>query len=285
MVELADTRDLKSRELKSSCGCKSRSSHSNFLFFMERIFMSVTQTQSTKKVKKLSNALPLKAQQSCVYLEGIRTFKKNNNGETLETLKHYEENVLHFLHSKKIRRRFGLENIIKVLHDEEMLSYLIFRFIQADYLYDKNRQVRKANKQTLRYLFGSQTLIKYFQHQQKYKKRNFILSLDLSYDSYIQSLESLKNLIVTNTNNGHNPTVHCVLKQEKQQKVHELLELAPPKIKDMIEKHYIKQLSFAKIGEIYNISPEGVRQNIQRGIALIRDSIKINKNLNKYWHE
>ena len=60
--------------------------------------------------------------------------------------------------------------------------------------------------------------------------------------------------------------------------IHELLEILPPELKDIVYKRYVEQMTLREISEIYQCCHETIRRKIMKAIKILRKNHKVGYN-------
>uniref|UniRef100_A0A6M3JQP6 Putative sigma-70 region domain containing protein n=1 Tax=viral metagenome TaxID=1070528 RepID=A0A6M3JQP6_9ZZZZ len=219
---------------------------------------------------------------SSVFLSSVFA-TKNPQPNELESINYYRKNVFHFLNSYKIRNKFGSHLINRMLKDEECISYLMFSFMKADWIYKPDGG---ASKITLRYSAGLWFIYKYIKHlHRSYKKPLQSLDFNLVENSVVD-IATTKPL---NTNHSptYNNTFGEVLQNERQRKLRELTQLPCLTMREqwMMGRYYLNRDTLQKIGLSHHVSRERVRQILVSAIRKIQYYIMTHEKLREYWSD
>ena len=220
---------------------------------------------------------PLSNTQIC----GIRRLKHITKKD-LPNLRYYEKNVIGFLLGPSIRRKFNAKEITYFLHDEDLISNLMFAFMRADCAHNPQKG---ASKETLRYLSGLWFLYKYREYWHRHT-RNPIWSLDHPNLCHNNGRSSLRKKTITFL--PHEPsTLYIVLAKERQQKLKELTELPclDDRQKAIMREFFIEKKSGKQIGITHNISYQRVYQIIPIIVKKIQKYIDNKPSLKEYWQD
>jgi RNA polymerase sigma factor (sigma-70 family) len=158
---------------------------------------------------------------------------------------------------------------LEMLKNEEAVSDVATAIMYADWRFDPNRKGNSGQQKTL-YSYRNQCAIwaiqTYITH--KYKKQK-CLSIDNYTDDdqpYIGSIPDYKQI----------DPLEIVIQNETEKNlidtVNLMLNAAPlsDKQKEQIRMYYFEDKTLSEIGKSFNVSREAVRQNIKRGLELIR---------------
>lgn len=163
----------------------------------------------------------------------------------------------------------------EMLSSEEAVSDVATAIMYADWRFDPERSGKTGLKKTL-YSYRNQCAIwaiktyvtnKYKKSEQKNIRLNF------SSDSDKSDLYS-----IIPENNAKEP-IDIIIEQEEKtllsQTIKDLLDysILNDKQKKQIKLYYFENKTLSEIGKIYGVSREAVRQNIKRGLDLIRECV------------
>lgn len=161
----------------------------------------------------------------------------------------------------------------EMLSSEEAVSDVATAIMYADWRFDPDRAGKTGLKKTL-YSYRNQCAIwaiktyvtnKYKKSEQKNIRLNFSADNDES-DLYS----------IIPENNVKQP-IDLIIEQEEKtllsQTIKDLLNysILNDKQKNQIKLYYFENKTLSEIGKIYGVSREAVRQNIKRGLDLIRE--------------
>lgn len=161
----------------------------------------------------------------------------------------------------------------EMLSSEEAVSDVATAIMYADWRFDPDRAGKTGLKKTL-YSYRNQCAIwaiktyvtnKYKKSEQKNIRLNFSSDNDES-DLYS----------IIPENNVKQP-IDLIIEQEEKtllsQTIKDLLNysILNDKQKNQIKLYYFENKTLSEIGKIYGVSREAVRQNIKRGLDLIRE--------------
>lgn len=159
---------------------------------------------------------------------------------------------------------------IEMLQNEEAISDVATAIMYADWRFDENRIGKTGLKKT-KYSYRNQCALwaikTYVTNKYKSKKH---LSLD-------------KALSESSDENGYNymikdclSPVDLIIEEEEKQNLIETVnlllasDLLSEKQKKQIKMYYFDNYTLSKIGKHFGVSREAVRQNIKRGLDLIK---------------
>lgn len=180
--------------------------------------------------------------------------------------------------AKKVISKFGphfYSGLAKeMLNNDEAVSDIATAIMNADWKYDPDKPTLSGNKKTLysyRNQCGLWAMKTYVTNKYKNSKK---ISLDFSIDNQ----SAIVNNIIDHKNQC---PAYIVEKQETENNlnkdINNLLKISPisEKQKDQIKLYYLKGMTLSQIGQKYRISREAVRQNIKRGLNIIKKYDKI----------
>lgn len=187
---------------------------------------------------------------------------------------YYETLDTYTLLAKKVISKFsssfysGLRN--ELLSNEEAISEIAEALMIADWRWDADRKGHNGQSKT-RYSYRNQCGLWAMKTyvSKKYKKKNRQISIDHAADedkSYLQNVPDYNS----------DPFEIVSEKEEKellQKNIHDLLnsDILTSKQKDQIHQYYFEDKTLLEIGNQYGVTREAIRQNIQKGLASIRN--------------
>lgn len=187
---------------------------------------------------------------------------------------YYETLDTYTLLAKKVISKFsssfysGLRN--ELLSNEEAISEIAEALMIADWRWDADRKGHNGQSKT-RYSYRNQCGLWAMKTyvSKKYKKKNRQISIDHAADedkSYLQNVPDYNS----------DPFEIVSEKEEKellQKNIHDLLnsDILTSKQKDQIHQYYFEDKTLLEIGKQYGVTREAIRQNIQKGLASIRN--------------
>jgi len=163
----------------------------------------------------------------------------------------------------------------EMLMNEEAVSDVATAIMYADWRYDDTRTGKTGMKKT-KYSYRNQCAIWAIKTYitNKYKSSN-------SANSYkIHSLNAIKDdecISFEIEDSKQQEPIDIIVENEYSTILHDSLEellnnpILSEKQKDQIKMYYYEDMTLSEIGKVYNISREAVRQNIKRGISLIKN--------------
>jgi hypothetical protein len=162
----------------------------------------------------------------------------------------------------------------EMLQNSDAVSDVATAIMYADWRFDPNRKGKGGEQKTL-YSYRNQCALWAIKTyvSKKYKKSKSI-SLDFDYN---QDSESLNAHIADHR--SPNP-VDCLIEKESAanltRDISDLLDnqILSDKQKDQIRLYYIQNETLSAIGKKYGVSREAVRQNIKRGLEIIKQHDK-----------
>ena len=162
----------------------------------------------------------------------------------------------------------------EMLQNSDAVSDVATAIMYADWRFDPNRKGKGGEQKTL-YSYRNQCALWAIKTyvSKKYKKAKNI-SLDFDYNEESESLNS-------HIADHRSPTpIDIIIEKESEQNLHnDISELLDNKIlsdkqKDQIRLYYIQNETLSSIGKKYGVSREAIRQNIKRGLEIIRQHDK-----------
>ena len=164
----------------------------------------------------------------------------------------------------------------EMLKNPDAISDVATAIMYADWRFDPDRKGKSGQQKTI-YSYRNQCALWAIKTYitAKYKKRKDI-SLDFDNDNESSSLNST---IVDIKNPS--PVSLLIDKEESEnltRNIHELLNnnILSDKQKQQIQMYYFDNETLSSIGKKFGVSREAVRQNIKRGLDLIRQYDKVN---------
>ena len=164
----------------------------------------------------------------------------------------------------------------EMLKNPDAISDVATAIMYADWRFDPDRKGESGQQKTI-YSYRNQCALWAIKTYitAKYKKRKDI-SLDFDNDNESSSLNST---IVDIKNPS--PVSLLIDKEESEnltRNIHELLNnnILSDKQKQQIQMYYFDNETLSSIGKKFGVSREAVRQNIKRGLDLIRQYDKVN---------
>jgi len=157
----------------------------------------------------------------------------------------------------------------EMLKNEDVVSDVATALMYADWRFDNERVGKSGQKKTL-YSYRNQCAIWAIQTYvtTKYKNKKHI-SLDYQnnddqkFDSIIPDIKQknpLETLIAKESSDNLSEDIHNLL-------YHSALS---DKQRDQIIMYYFEDKTLSEIGKVYGVSREAIRQNIKRGLELIK---------------
>lgn len=186
----------------------------------------------------------------------------------------YETLDTYTLLAKKVISKFassfysGLRN--ELLKNEEAIAEIAEAIMIADWRWDADRKGYNGQSKT-KYSYRNQCglwAIKTY-ISKKYKKKNRQISIDHAAD---EDKSYLHNIVDRNAD----PSQLVLEKEEKEllaKNIHDLLnsDILNSKQRDQIYQYYFDNKTLFEIGKQYGVTREAIRQNIQKGLANIRN--------------
>lgn len=191
--------------------------------------------------------------------------------------KEYKDLVEYIDMAKKTIRAFsnricpGICN--KMSNSEDAIADIAYAMMCADWKYDKNRKGKHSQQSKTKYSYRNQCAIWAIQTYIKKELKNKPLYLNnildkddgLSFSDMLEDInqkEPLEDIIYEEKNNIESQLVKDIFNSSFLTQTQ----------KDKLRLYYIEGLSLAKIGKIYGITREAVRQNIKNSITKIQES-------------
>ena len=162
----------------------------------------------------------------------------------------------------------------EMLQNSDAVSDVATAIMYADWRFDPNRKGKGGEQKTL-YSYRNQCALWAIKTyvSKKYKKTKSI-SLDFDYNEESESLNA-------HIADHRSPTpIDALIEKESETNLHkDISELLNNKIlsdkqKDQIKLYYIQNETLSSIGKKYGVSREAIRQNIKRGLEIIRQHDK-----------
>lgn len=161
----------------------------------------------------------------------------------------------------------------EMLQNNDAVSDVATAIMYADWRYDPNRKGKSGQQKTL-YSYRNQCALWAIKTyiSRKYKNNHHSSNISLDFD-YNEDSESLNSNIADKR--VLSPIDYLIEKESVQnlsQDIAALLEneVLSEKQKDQIRLYYIENETLSSIGKKYGVSREAVRQNIKRGLEIIR---------------
>lgn len=157
----------------------------------------------------------------------------------------------------------------EMLNNEEAISDVATSIMYADWRFDENREGKSGQKKTL-YSYRNQCAIWAIKTYitNKYKKRK-----DYSIDYDNDNEQSMNDMIADSRQRS---PLDVIIEDESQQALTDTIKLMldndilSSKQKQQIYMYYFEDQTLSAIGKKFGVSREAVRQNIKRGIDLIK---------------
>ena len=163
-----------------------------------------------------------------------------------------------------------------LLKNEDIISDVASAIMYADWKWDSERVGKITGKKKTKYSFRNQCAIwaikTYMTNKHKKKKIN-IIDIDLQdskefLGSYIEDYRNNDPYLETETNEYHKDI--DILVSEIMNS-----DILSEKQKDQIQKYYIDDMTLSQIGDEYGVTREAVRQNIKKGLKIIREVTEV----------
>ena len=77
----------------------------------------------------------------------------------------------------------------------------------------------------------------------------------------------------------HNETNFHISDDEEDERIaviEQVMEAMPPRTKFIIEQCYFENKKYDEVAEILGLSRDGIRKNIMKGLALLRNAFSVN---------
>jgi RNA polymerase sigma factor (sigma-70 family) len=164
---------------------------------------------------------------------------------------------------------------VEMLKNEEAISDVATALMYADWRFDENRQGKSGQKKTL-YSYRNQCAIWAIKTYitSKYKKRK-----DYSMDFDNDNDQTMNTLIA---DIRQKQPVDILLENEQTEELSKSIEtlldnnILSSKQKQQIRMYYFEDATLSTIGKKFGVSREAIRQNIKRGLDLIKSYDKNN---------
>lgn len=160
---------------------------------------------------------------------------------------------------------------IEMLNDNDAVSDVATAIMYADWRFDPNRKGKGGQSKTL-YSYRNQCAIwsikTYITNRYK-KKDNLSIDFDNAINSISSIIENKKDISPIDTmimeESNHNIITN----------INKLLQnnALTTKQREQIKLYYFNNMTLSEIGKKFDISREAVRQNIKRGLSIIREHI------------
>lgn len=159
----------------------------------------------------------------------------------------------------------------EMLSNEEAVSDIATAIMYADWRYDSSRTGKTGLKKTL-YSYRNQCAIWAIKTYvtNKYKQNNKHISINYMSDDADHDISSI--ICNKNTMSPVDELIEKEYNENIKTNISLLLEndILSEKQRDQIKMYYFDDMTLTQIGKHYGISREAVRQNIKRGIDLIK---------------
>jgi RNA polymerase sigma factor (sigma-70 family) len=165
----------------------------------------------------------------------------------------------------------------EMLQNNDAVSDVATAIMYADWRFDPDRKGKSGQQKTL-YSYRNQCALwaikTYVSKKYKNTKQSSNISLDFDYNEDSESLNS--NIA---DNRAISPIDLLIEKESIANLKHDISALLDNQIlsekqKDQIRLYYIEDETLSSIGKKYGVSREAVRQNIKRGLDIIRQHDK-----------
>ena len=163
-----------------------------------------------------------------------------------------------------------------LLKNEDIISDVASAIMYADWKWDSERVGKVTGKKKTKYSFRNQCAIwaikTYMTNKHKKKKIN-IIDIDLQdskefVGSYIEDYRYNDPHLETETNEYHED-INLLITEIMNS------DILSEKQKDQIQKYYIDGMTLSQIGDEYGVTREAVRQNIKKGLKIIREVAEV----------
>jgi len=162
----------------------------------------------------------------------------------------------------------------EMLQNSDAVSDVATAIMYADWRFDPNRKGKGGEQKTL-YSYRNQCALWAIKTyvSKKYKKSKSV-SLDFEFH---QDSESLSSHIADHR--SPNPVDYLIEKEAAANLTRDISDLLDNQVlsdkqKDQIRLYYIQNETLSTIGKKYGVSREAVRQNIKRGLEIIKQHDK-----------
>lgn len=159
----------------------------------------------------------------------------------------------------------------EMLKNEEAISDVATAIMYADWRFDESRTGKSGQKKTL-YSYRNQCAIwaikTYISNKYKQNKKHLSLDQDNDHDQKFDSMIS---------DTKQQSPLDIIIEEEYQTNLKSDIELLfsnnalSSKQKEQIEMYYFEDKTLSEIGQVYGVSREAVRQNIKRGLDIIKN--------------
>lgn len=157
----------------------------------------------------------------------------------------------------------------EMLKNEEAISDVATALMYADWRFDENREGKSGQKKTL-YSYRNQCAIWAIKTYvtNKYKKRK-----DYSMDYDNDNDQSMNSMIADPKQIS---PLDAIIHEEKAELLSDAIDclldndMLSTKQKQQIRMYYFEDATLSAIGQKFGVSREAIRQNIKRGLELIR---------------
>jgi RNA polymerase sigma factor (sigma-70 family) len=204
-------------------------------------------------------------------LKARRTLKTRKQGKQMD--KQFESLSFYINLAKKTISKFapkfynGLS--VEMLKNEDAVSDIATALMYADWRYDENRKGKTGLQKTL-YSYRNQCAIWAIKTYvtNKYKQTK-LSSLDFELDN-----EKFLDSIIQDKR--HSSPLEIIIDQEYADNLSLSIDtllsnnLLSEKQKTQIKMYYFEEKTLSEIGETFGVSREAVRQNIKRGLEIIK---------------
>ena len=159
----------------------------------------------------------------------------------------------------------------EMLSSPDAIADVATAIMYADWRFDPNRVGSKGHKKT-KYSYRNQCALWAIKTYvtNKYKTKNKNVSLDYSNDEDSNQLNS--NIVDPTCQQPYDILVEKEEKQDLQYNIEKLLncERLSDKQRKQIKMYYFDDMTLAQIGKVFNVSREAIRQNIKRGLEILK---------------
>lgn len=165
----------------------------------------------------------------------------------------------------------------EMLQNNDAVSDVATAIMYADWRFDPDRKGKSGQQKTL-YSYRNQCALwaikTYVSKKYKNTKQSSNISLDFDYNDESESLNS--NIADTKAISPVDILIEKESIENLKQDISSLLEnkILSEKQKDQIRLYYIENETLSSIGKKYGVSREAVRQNIKRGLDIIKQHDK-----------
>ncbi len=165
----------------------------------------------------------------------------------------------------------------EMLCSPDAISDVATAIMYADWRFDPNRVGAKGNKKT-KYSYRNQCALWAIKTYvtNKYKTKNKNVSLDYSNDEDSNKLNS--NIVDTACQQPYDILVEKEEQRDLKNNIKKLLncQQLSDKQKKQIKMYYFDDMTLAQIGTVFGVSREAIRQNIKRGLEILRSYDVVN---------